>query len=132
MQTTRPFRATVGALLTLGLFASTLAQPATAALIGAGTLLSGSMTATAPGHATPAREHIRERLRDLGAGTAGLEERVAGLTDDEARQLAERLDRLPAGGDALELLVLVFLVLLFTDILGLTDVYTFVKKPAHR
>jgi hypothetical protein len=41
------------------------------------------------------------------------------------------MDKLPAGGDGLGILVgaalIVFLVLLFTDIAGYTDVFPFVK-----
>jgi len=35
---------------------------------------------------------------------------------------------MPAGGSFVGAVVLVFLVLLFTDIMGWTDVYPFVKK----
>jgi hypothetical protein len=39
------------------------------------------------------------------------------------------MDELPAGGDALGLLVFIFLVLLFTDIMGFTNIFPFVKHP---
>jgi hypothetical protein len=48
------------------------------------------------------------------------------------RTLAAKIDELPAGGDALGLLVFVFIVLLITDILGFTDIFPFVKKPHER
>jgi len=42
------------------------------------------------------------------------------------------MDHLPAGGDALGVIVgaglLIFIILLITDILGLTDVFSFVKS----
>jgi hypothetical protein len=41
--------------------------------------------------------------------------------------LATNLDQLPAGGSVVGALVLIFLVLLVTDLLGLTNVYPFVK-----
>jgi hypothetical protein len=47
-------------------------------------------------------------------------------------RLAQKLDQLPAGGDGLGVVIgaalVVFIVLLITDILGYTDVFTFVKK----
>jgi hypothetical protein len=52
--------------------------------------------------------------------------RVAALTDDEAAQLAGRIDSLPAGG-ILGLILLVFIILLVTDILGLTKVFPFTR-----
>jgi hypothetical protein len=83
-----------------------------------------------------ARDDVREQLRGLGVDPAETEARVASLSDAEAQALAGRLDTLHAGGDAIGVIVgaalLVFLVLLLTDILGLTDVFNFVKKPVDR
>ena len=42
-------------------------------------------------------------------------------------QLAGRIDTLPAGGEILGAIVLIFLVLLLTDILGFTKVFPFTK-----
>ena len=54
--------------------------------------------------------------------------RVAALTDAEAAELAARLDELPAGGvSILGAILIVFLVLLLTDILGYTKVFPFTK-----
>ena len=53
-------------------------------------------------------------------------ERVAALTDDEAGRLAEQINSAPAGG-IIGALLLVFFVLLVTDILGLTKVYPFTR-----
>jgi hypothetical protein len=59
---------------------------------------------------------------------------VESLSDAEAVDVASRIDQLTAGGSAVGVIVgailLVFLVLLITDLLGLTDVFPFVKK--HR
>jgi hypothetical protein len=75
-----------------------------------------------------AREDVQARLVAQGVDPALVEARVAALSDAEARQLAAELDALPAGGDLIGALVFVFLVLLITDIAGLTDVFPFVKK----
>jgi hypothetical protein len=57
---------------------------------------------------------------------------VAALSDDEAAALAQQVDALPAGGDGLVgALVLIFVVLLVTDILGLTKVYPFTRSVRH-
>ena len=57
---------------------------------------------------------------------------VAPLSDEEAAQLARQIDNLPAGADAgigpiVGAIVLVFLVLLITDLLGLTKVFPFTR-----
>ncbi len=58
--------------------------------------------------------------------------RVDSLTDQEIEKIAAGIDRLPAGGNGLGAIVgtalIVFLVLLVTDILGYTDIFPFVKK----
>ena len=53
--------------------------------------------------------------------------RVSALTDDEASQLAQQIDNAPAGG-FIGALLLVFFVLLVTDILGLTKVFPFTRS----
>lgn len=78
-----------------------------------------------------ARQDVRAKLLAHGVDPEQAQARVAALTDDEARTLANRIDALPAGGDGLGLVVLVFLVLLFTDIMGFTDIFPFVKKRAR-
>ena len=77
------------------------------------------------------RADVRLQLESLGVKPADLSARIASLTDAEAAQVARRLDQLPAGADGVGALlgavVLVFLILLITDILGLTKVFPFTK-----
>lgn len=88
-----------------------------------------------------ARAHVQELLgradviaefKALGVDPAEAVARVNALSDAEITQLAGRLDSLPAGQSAVGVLVgaalIVFIVLLITDIAGVTDVFTFVKK----
>ncbi len=68
----------------------------------------------------------------LAQGIAGDEvaARVASLSDAEIMQMANELDRLPAGaslGTVVGAVLFVFVVLLITDILGYTKVFTFVQ-----
>lgn len=78
-------------------------------------------------HALLARDEVRAALSERGVAAAQLQARVDALTDDEARDLAKRLDQAPAGGDVLGILFTVFIVLLVTDILGLTKVFPFTR-----
>ena len=71
------------------------------------------------------REDVLAQLQKEGVTAGDAKARVYALTDDEAHMIAGKLDQLPAGGDVLEVLLFVFIVLLITDILGYTKVFPF-------
>jgi len=73
------------------------------------------------------RAEVRAQLQAHGVDPVDVKARVAALTDDEAAQLAAHLDSLPAGG-IVGAIVLVFLVLLVTDILGFTKIFPFTRS----
>jgi hypothetical protein len=77
------------------------------------------------------RNEIRRSLISHGIDPIEAKSRVDSLSDSEAIAVADRIDNLPAGGGAIGVIVgaalIVFLVLLITDILGYTDVFPFVK-----
>lgn len=80
-----------------------------------------------------AREEIQTALRQQGIDPAEARARAEGLSDAEAVRLAEAMESLPAGGASalgiiIGTLLIVFLVLLITDILGYTDVFPFTKR----
>jgi hypothetical protein len=72
------------------------------------------------------RDDVRQQLQAQGVSPAEVKARVAALTDDEAAQLAANMDSMPAGG-ILGLILVVFLVLLITDILGFTKIFPFTR-----
>jgi hypothetical protein len=72
------------------------------------------------------REDVRQQLQAYGVSFADVKDRVAALTDDEAAQLARQMDTAPAGG-IIGAIIFVFLVLLITDILGLTKIFPFTR-----
>lgn len=78
------------------------------------------------------REDVQQQLTRLGVDPEEAARRVASLSDEEVQQIAGRLDELPAGegfvGVVIGAALIIFLVLLITDLLGLTDVYPFVNK----
>ncbi len=73
------------------------------------------------------RADVRAAMERQGVDPELAIERVAALTDDEAGQLAEKINSAPAGG-IIGALLLVFFVLLVTDILGLTKVFPFTRS----
>jgi len=50
------------------------------------------------------------------------------LTDEEAHTISGKLDQLPAGGDVIGVVFAVFIILLITDIFGLTKVFPFTRS----
>lgn len=78
-------------------------------------------------HEVLARDDVRDQLVAQGVDPAEVEARVAALSDAEAAQMADQLDQLPAGASVVGALFAVFVILLVTDILGLTDVFPFTR-----
>ena len=78
------------------------------------------------------RDQIREQIRSLGVNPDEAMARVSALSDTEISKLAGRIDALPAGqnivGPLVGAVVIIFLVLLVTDILGLTNIFPFVRR----
>lgn len=77
------------------------------------------------------RADVQSQLQAYGVSTEQAKARVAAMSDLEAAQLASQIESLPAGGDfggaLISAILVVFLVLLLTDILGLTKVFPFTK-----
>jgi hypothetical protein len=114
------FRRLVAGLLVVAL---ALPLPAQAALVATDAALERQRIA-----GLLERAEVQQQLRAYGVEPAEARARVAALTDAEAAQLVSNIDGLPAGGiNILGAIVLVFLVLLVTDILGYTKVFPFTK-----
>jgi hypothetical protein len=69
------------------------------------------------------RDQVRAQMLALGVDPAAVDARVARLTDAELRSLAERMGTLPAGGDALAIIGILFLVLLILEVVGVIDIF---------
>ncbi|GAB6908194.1 hypothetical protein JCM12296A_40330 [Desulfosarcina cetonica] len=109
-------------------------QQVMARMISAETILDAGRVAEsrAAVHAVLAREDVRQALVSQGIDVQEASARIDSLSDAEIIALADRMDQLPAAGSAVGAIVtatvVVFIVLLITDILGYTDVFPFVKK----
>lgn len=76
------------------------------------------------------REDVAKRFGELGVDSKVIKARIASMTDEEASKIAHQIDTLPAGAGAgaiIGAIVFIFLVLLITDILGVTKVFNFTK-----
>ncbi|MCW4151110.1 PA2779 family protein [Halomonas sp. 18H] len=78
-------------------------------------------------HDVLAREDVQRQLALQGVDADEVESRLAALSDAEVSEMAERLDQMPAGASVVGALFAAFVILLVTDILGLTDVYPFTR-----
>lgn len=74
------------------------------------------------------RSDVQTALIERGIDPAQARNRVASLTDEEANAMATQIENAPAGSGIIGAIVLVFLVLLLTDILGFTKVYPFTRS----
>lgn len=79
-----------------------------------------------------AREDVRAALIAYGIDPMEAKKRIDTLSDDEVIRISDLIDQLPAGGGAVEFLLVVilalFLVLVILDLTGVTDVFTFIKS----
>lgn len=78
-----------------------------------------------------AREDAQAVLRAQGIDPIEAMARVDSLTDAEARRIVDQIEELPAGGGFLVTFLIVVgiivIILIITDALGYTNVFTFVK-----
>ena len=114
------FRRWIACLLILSL---AMPLPVHAGMVATESLLERGRIAT-----LLERADVQAQLRAYGVSPAEVKARSAALTDAEAAELAARIDELPAGGvSILGAILIVFLVLLLTDILGYTKVFPFTR-----
>jgi hypothetical protein len=79
-------------------------------------------------HTALDRADLAAMLKARGVSADEMRARVDALTDAEARQLVQQIDQDPAGAsDVVGVLFTVFIILLVTDILGLTKVFPFTR-----
>lgn len=77
------------------------------------------------------RDDVRTQLQEYGVAARVARERVDALTDQEVAKLAGQVGVLPAGADggsSIGVIFVVFIILLVTDILGLTKILPFTRS----
>jgi hypothetical protein len=116
----------IASLLVVSMTGLGLPLPAQAAIVGTDAALAAAQRDRVA--TLLDRADVHAQLEAHGVRPADVKARVAALTDEEVAQLAGQLDRLPAGGEGIiGAIVIVFLVLLITDLLGLTKVFSFTR-----
>jgi len=109
-------------------------MPAYGAIVGTGAAIQEKDASAARAHikAMLARKDVQQQLVTAGVSPDEVSARVNAMTDNEVAQLSGRLDKAAAGGDALGIALFVFLVLIFTDLMGWTKIFPFTKKGSLR
>ena len=74
------------------------------------------------------REDIANALQAHGVSPEVAKARVDSMTEEEAQKLAAHIENAPAGAGIVGVLFTVFIILLVTDILGLTKVFPFTRS----
>ncbi|NOQ90035.1 MAG: PA2779 family protein [Gammaproteobacteria bacterium] len=72
------------------------------------------------------RVDVQQQLLSMGVTAADLENRINQMTAEEVAQLNQQIDELPAGGDVVGIIVLIFIVFIITDVIGATDIFPFI------
>jgi hypothetical protein len=130
----KSMRKAVAGLVILTLAVTITWVPTYAAMVSTGEILKQSQRNLDRErlHMLLDRSEVRKHLEAWGVDSKEARARVDSLTDQEIAEIAAQIDRMPAGGDGLGILVgaalIAFLVLLLTDILGYTDVFPFIEK----
>jgi hypothetical protein len=131
MELLRRLTKPVSHLVVLSLLALNLYLPAAhAGMVGTEAVVNAAQTQQYRERLLTAlnRDDVQAQLLARGVEPAQVQARVDSLTDEEMQTLATNMDQLPAGGDSLiGALVFIFIVLLITDLLGLTNIFPFVR-----
>jgi hypothetical protein len=119
------FRRSCVALISLSLVSLGLQAPAAAGIVGTADAVAAVQQQDHRGavQGVLARADVREQMVALGVDPAEVEARIAALTDAEVATLATRIEGAPAGGDALVVIGIVFVVLMILEFTGVIDIF---------
>jgi hypothetical protein len=108
---------------------------ANAAMIGTENAIDQTLTAQnrEKVEAFMTRSDVREQFQKMGLNADDAKSRVAAMTDQEINKVAGKIDELPAAGSTagtvLVVLLVIFIVLVITDILGWTKIFPWSIGP---
>ena len=71
----------------------------------------------------PSQQAVQQQLIQLGVSPEQALARAASLTPAERLMLEHRINDLPAGAGAVEVIGIVFIVLIILELLGVTDIF---------
>jgi len=112
-------------VISVSLVCMGFAQVAPAGMIGTGYLVDAAAREASISRMEVllAREDVARQLETLGVDHDLVVERLNGLSTAELLELEGQIDNQVAGGDALAVIGVVFLVLLILELVGVTDIF---------
>jgi hypothetical protein len=119
------FRRSCVALVSVSLVSLGMQVPAAASVVSTADAIA-SARVDAPRAAVDAalsRADVRAKLAEMGVDPAAIEGRIAALSEQEVAALAAEIEQAPAGGDALAVIGVVFLVLVILEVVGVIDIF---------
>jgi len=119
------FRRSCVALISLSLVSLGLQAPAAAGIVGTADAVAAVQQQDHRNAVQNvlARADVRGQMLALGVDPSEVDARIAALTDAEVATLASRLEGAPAGGDALAVIGIVFVVLMILEFTGVIDIF---------
>ena len=78
------------------------------------------------------RSEVRQQLVDRGVDPEYARQRIAALSDAQIEQIKSEVDQLPAGSGVVGILIAVLLVLIILDVVGVTNIFSFIHSPSSR
>jgi hypothetical protein len=119
------FRRACVALLSASLVSLGMQAPAVAGVVGTAEAIAARQDdgARALVDATLARADVRAQLDSMGVDPAAIEGRLDALSQAEIAALAGQIEHAPAGGDALAVIGIVFVVLIILELVGVIDIF---------
>lgn len=97
--------------------------PGQAAMVGTAQLQQQTISVDLQGMPQK-REWIHQQLLSAGVGASDASRRVGAMTDMQVAQIHQRIDQVPAGGNVI---LVILLALVITDVLGYTDIFPFIR-----
>ena len=76
------------------------------------------------------RDDVRQQLVERGVDPEYAKARIAALSDAQIEELKGSIDTLPAGSGVVGILIAVLLVLIILDIVGVTNIFSFIHSPS--
>ena len=120
------FRKFLAPVLVVSLTFSGYASVASATVISTQQAMSAQQRSTmeASVRSDLSRADVRQAMVRMGVDPAQADARIAALSDEELMRVHGQLDQLPAGGGALAVIGIVFVVLLILELTGVTNIFT--------
>ncbi|HED18310.1 MAG TPA: hypothetical protein ENI74_02265 [Gammaproteobacteria bacterium] len=78
------------------------------------------------------RDDMRQQLVERGVDPDYAKQRVAALSDAQVKALRDNIDSMPAGSGVVGILIAVLLVLVILDIVGVTNIFSFINPPEKK